>query len=72
MARGSEEETERGRGEVVPRRDPDELRSWAELLVERAREDGVALTGDGGLLTELMRHVLQTGLDVEMAEHLGV
>lgn len=71
MARGSEDETDRVQGEVVPRRDPDELRSWAELLVERAREDGVALTGDGGLLTELMRHVLQTGLDVEMADHLG-
>ena len=36
-----------------------------------AREDGVALTGEGGLLTEMMRHVLQTGLEVEMAEHLG-
>jgi hypothetical protein len=34
-------------------------------------EDGVALTGEGGLLTDLMRHVLQNGLEVEMAEHLG-
>ncbi len=57
--------------ELVPRRDSGELRGWAELLVERAREDGVALTGEGGLLTELMRHVLQTGLEVEMVEHLG-
>ena len=37
----------------------------------RAREEGVALTGEGGLLTDLMRHVLQTGLEVEMADHLG-
>jgi transposase-like protein len=47
------------------------MREWAEQLVATAREDGVALTGEGGLLTEMMRHVLQTGLEVEMAEHLG-
>jgi transposase-like protein len=47
------------------------MREWAEELVTRARADGVALTGEGGLLTDLMRHVLQTGLEVEMAEHLG-
>ena len=50
---------------------PESMREWAEQLVARAREDGVALTGEGGLLTDLMRHVLQTGLEVEMAEHLG-
>lgn len=59
------------RGELVPARDPGSTREWAELLVARAREDGVALTGEGGLLTDLMRHVLQTGLEVEMADHLG-
>ncbi len=48
------------------------MRDWAEQLVARARGDhGVALTGEGGLLTDMMRHVLQTGLEVEMAEHLG-
>jgi hypothetical protein len=47
------------------------MREWAEQLVATARQDGVALTGEGGLLTEMMRHVLQTGLEVEMAEHLG-
>lgn len=31
----------------------------------------MALTGEGRLLTGLMRHVLQTRLKVEMAEHLG-
>lgn len=40
---------------------PESLQDWAELLVARARADGVALTGEGGLLTGLMRHVLQTG-----------
>jgi putative transposase len=56
---------------LVPAGQPESLQDWAELLVARAREDGVALTGEGGLLTGVMRHVLQTGLEVEMAEHLG-
>ncbi len=47
------------------------MQDWAELLVERARCEGVELTGDGGLLTGLVRQVLQTGLEVEMADHLG-
>jgi Transposase, Mutator family len=60
-----------GRAELVEAGAPESLQGWAELLVARAREEGVALTGEGGLLTGLMRHVLQTGLEVEMAEHLG-
>ena len=47
------------------------MRAWAEELVARAREEGVELTGDDGLLTALVRRVLQTGLEVEMTEHLG-
>lgn len=47
------------------------MKDWAELLVQRARAEGVELTGDGGLLTGLVRQVLQTGLEVEMTEHLG-
>ena len=47
------------------------MKDWAEFLVERARVEGVELTGDGGLLTALVRQVLQTGLEVEMTEHLG-
>ncbi len=39
--------------------------------MERARSEGVALTGEDGLLTSMVREVLQAGLDVEMAEHLG-
>jgi putative transposase len=50
---------------------PPELREWAEELVERARSEGVELTGEGGLLTAMVRQVLQTGLEVEMADHLG-
>src|SRR5579883_1934401 len=59
------------RGELVPMDAPASMREWAERLVAQARADGVALTGEGGLLTDLMRNVLQTGLEVEMAEHLG-
>lgn len=47
------------------------LREWAEELVARARADGVELTGEGGLLTDMVRQVLQTGLEVELADHLG-
>jgi putative transposase len=39
--------------------------------VDRARSEGVSLTGEDGLLTSMVREVLQAGLDVEMAEHLG-
>ena len=39
------------------------MRGWAELLVARARTEGVELTGGGGLLTGLVRLVLQTGLE---------
>ena len=51
--------------------DPASMDEWAARLVDQARADGVALTGDGGLLTDLMRHVLQRGLEVELSEHLG-
>lgn len=47
------------------------MRAWAAALVARAREEGVELTGDDGLLTALVRRVLQTGLEVEMTDHLG-
>jgi transposase-like protein len=47
------------------------LHDWAEELVARARAENVELTGEGGLLTGLVRQVLQTGLEVELADHLG-
>ena len=47
------------------------MQEWAELLVARARDEGVSLTGEGGLLTAMIRQVLQTGLEVEMTEYLG-
>lgn len=43
----------------------------AEQLVARAREQGIALTGPGGLPTGLTEQVLEAALDAEMTEHLG-
>jgi transposase-like protein len=43
----------------------------AEQLVAQARDEGVDLVGPGGLLSELTKQVLETGLEVEMEEHLG-
>ena len=56
--------------EVVPA-DGLEMRDFADQLVARARADGVELTGADGLLTAMVRQVLQTGLEVELADHLG-
>lgn len=46
-------------------------RSIAEQLVEQAKSDGRSLVGPGGLLADLTRQVLETGLEVEMDAHLG-
>ena len=46
-------------------------RSLAEQLVDQARADGRNLVGPGGLLSDLTKQVLETGLEVEMEEHLG-
>jgi putative transposase len=47
------------------------MRDWAAELVARVHAEGVELTGENGLLTGLVRQVLQTGLEVEMSDHLG-
>jgi hypothetical protein len=67
---------EAGTGLLGPRSVPfvgDEpaMRDWAAELVERARSEGVELTGGDGLLTALVRQVQQTGLEVEMTDHVG-
>jgi hypothetical protein len=46
-------------------------RGLAESLVERARREGLQLTGENGLLTGLVKLVLESALQAEMAEHLG-
>jgi hypothetical protein len=43
---------------------PAEMRDWAEELVARARAEGLDLTCENGLLTSMVRQVLQTGLEV--------
>jgi putative transposase len=43
----------------------------AQELVERARSEGAALVGPGGLLSGLTKTVLETALEAELDEHLG-
>lgn len=64
-------ETAMGAPLAVPAETDGGMRAWAQDLVDRARTEGVALTGEDGLLTSMVREVLQTGLDVEMADHLS-
>jgi putative transposase len=40
-------------------------------LVDRARAEGVSLTGPGGLLGQLTKRVLEAALEGEMTGHLG-
>jgi putative transposase len=43
----------------------------AAEVIEQAREQGLALTGLGGLLGQLTKTVLETALEAEMTEHVG-
>lgn len=47
------------------------LAEVADRLVDQARAEGIALTGQDGLLTGLIQQVLQSSLDFEMTDHLG-
>src|SRR5664279_3791504 len=49
---------------------PDEVALVAGL-VRRAKDQGLALTGPGGLLKSLTKTVLETALEEELSEHLG-
>jgi len=42
-----------------------------ERLLSRADEEGVRLTGEGGFLPEMIKAVLEHGLDAELTDHLG-
>src|SRR5947207_10274110 len=53
---------------------PEENGVDAELvdqLVERARTAGLQLTGEGGLLQQLTKRVLESALEGEITDHLG-
>jgi transposase-like protein len=55
---------------VVPLDDV-ERQAFAERLVAQAQSAGVQLIGPGGLLLDIAKRVIETGLEVEMTEHLG-
>lgn len=46
-------------------------RELAEQLVEEARAKGQQLVGPDGVLAEITKLVLETGVEVELSEHLG-
>nr|AHX39384.1 hypothetical protein wt6.7 [Streptomyces sp. WT6] len=56
-------QTESGTGVVDER--------FIEELVSRAQADGLQLTGEGGLLQQLTKRLLESALDGEMTDHLG-
>src|SRR4051794_11306082 len=41
------------------------------MLVDRARSEGMQLTGAGGLLQQLTKRVLESALEGEITDHLG-
>lgn len=41
------------------------------MLVDRARNDGPQLTGEGGLLQQLTKRVLESALEGEITDHVG-
>ena len=41
------------------------------LLAERARAEGLRLAGEGGLLSQLTKRVLESALEGEITDHLG-
>lgn len=57
--------------EAVPAELSKGLAVLADQLVASASDKGLALTGNGGLLTTLTQQVLQAALEAEMSHHLG-
>lgn len=41
------------------------------MLVDRARTDGLQLTGESGLLQQLTKRVLESALEGEITDHVG-
>jgi putative transposase len=58
-----------------PRRDAGEPRliseEMARRLVQQAREEGLEITGESGLLASMMKSVLEAALNEELTDHLG-
>src|SRR3954453_21240640 len=55
--------------EAVPDAVTDE--QLVAMLVDRARSEGLRLTGEGGLLQQLTKRVLESALEGEITDHLG-
>jgi putative transposase len=57
------------------RRDADEPRlvddALADRLLAQAAEQGVELLGEGGLLKQMTKAILERSLQVELSDHLG-
>jgi putative transposase len=73
---GSVPDSDRPRGRLGrPRRDAGEPRlispETARRLVEQAREEGLDITGEAGLLQQMMKSVLEAALTEELTDHLG-
>ena len=47
------------------------IEEMAVALMERARQQGVALVGPGGLLQGLAKTVIESALEAELTEHVG-
>ncbi|WP_329142521.1 transposase [Streptomyces sp. NBC_01456] len=47
------------------------LDELAELAEVKVRDGGLKLMGEGGLLVELTRHLMQAAVEAEMDQHLG-
>jgi putative transposase len=60
-----------GRGRREPEDEPLVDPAFAEEMVARAREQGVELLGENGLLRAMTKAVLERGLAEELTEHLG-
>lgn len=51
--------------------DPVSDEQLVAMLVDRARGDGLKLTGEGGLLQQLTKRVLESALEGEITDHVG-
>ena len=61
------------RGRDVPAGGVDDLDDEQLIgqLVERARSGGLQLTGEGGVLQQLTKQLLESALEGEITDHLG-
>ncbi|MFE7045106.1 IS256 family transposase, partial [Streptomyces atratus] len=61
------ESVEEPAGVAMPSAASDE--QLVAMLVDRARSEGLQLTGEGGLLQQLTKRVLESALEGEITDH---